>query len=101
MRAASKGTVRRLREILLLVATTGVSAVFGTACSAPAGEAVLARPHGSTLTNSLAAPASATENNSEQKARSFETSKEGRAEEFRGRCPRSMVDIEGRFCIDR
>src|SRR4051794_33616492 len=101
MRAASEGIVRRLREILLLVTSTGVCAVFATACSAPASEAALARPHDPPLTNSLTAHAPASDSADEQKARTFETTKEGRAEDFRGRCPRSMVDIEGRFCIDR
>jgi hypothetical protein len=95
-----KAPVTRLREILL-VATTGVSVVFVAACSAPAGEAPLARSRSSALTNSLAAPAPTNDAIDEQKARTAETTKEGRTDDLHSRCPRSMVDIEGRFCIDR
>jgi sulfatase modifying factor 1 len=90
----------RLREILLLVAT-GLCAVASSACSAPASEAALVRRQGGTpFASSLAAATSG--GGDEQKARTVETPKESRADEsFRGRCPQSMVDIEGRFCIDR
>jgi hypothetical protein len=93
----------RLREILLLVAT-GLSVVASTACSAPASEAPLVRTHGnSPIANSLTANAAAAAGgNNELKARVVDTPKEDRADEaMRGRCPSSMADIDGRFCIDR
>jgi formylglycine-generating enzyme required for sulfatase activity len=94
----------RLREILRLVATGGVAIAVVTACTALGSEAAVARSWNEpSLGNALAANGSAPSLGSgdEQKARSLETSKEARADELRGRCPRSMVDIEGRFCIDR
>jgi sulfatase modifying factor 1 len=92
----------RLREILLLVTLGCACSVATTACSSPASDAVLA--HGN-ATTSLEAHSGSNENKQDgdgQKARSAETSKESRADEQqRGRCPRSMVEIEGHFCIDR
>src|SRR4051812_24863892 len=72
-----------------------------TGCSAPASEAALVRRQGGThFANSLAAATLGGAD--EQKARAVDTPRETRADEpFRGRCPQSMVDIEGRFCIDR
>ena len=100
--------MRRLRE-LQLVATVGVIAAVVTACSAPTSEASLGRGTSDpSMTNSMTAPISSPASGggggggaNEQKARSLETTKESRADEVRGRCPRSMVEIEGRFCIDR
>ena len=97
-----------LRELQLVA--TGAVAVILTACSAPASEAALVHSSGPSMTNSLAAPSSSPAAASggggsgadeQQKARRLETPKESRADGVRGRCPRSMVEIEGRFCIDR
>ena len=99
----------RLRE-LQLVATAGAIAVAMTACSAPASEAALARSTQSepSMANSLAAHGASSGGGGgagaeEQKARRLETPKEARADEMRGRCPRSMVEIGSApgFCIDR
>jgi formylglycine-generating enzyme required for sulfatase activity len=94
----------RLREILLLVAFAGAVAVSTTACSAPASEAALVRTRANSVANSLSADASggAGAGGAEsQKARSIETPKESLVDRYRGRCPPSMVEIEGRFCIDK
>jgi formylglycine-generating enzyme len=98
----------RLREIVLLVATAGVSAVLVTACSAPAGEASLARTQSNpAIANSLAAHGATSSSGDESKARSSLTPKEALADDVRGRCPRAMVEIAGlgptmpAFCIDR
>ena len=91
-----------LREILLLAGASAIVVVM-TACSAPATDA-LARSHGDpVLTNSLAAPNTATPSPSggELKARSLETPKETLSEDPHSRCPKSMALIDGRFCIDR
>ena len=82
----------RLREILLLVATAGVSAVSTTACSAPASEGVLARTQTDPkMASSLAAHGASPAGGDEQKARLAQTPKEPRGDELRGRCPRSMA----------
>jgi sulfatase modifying factor 1 len=90
----------RLRAIFVLVAAGCASVVGLTACSAPASEAALAHPLPN-VTNSLAGSTSAASNDDAQKARFAETPKEAFSDVLSGRCPRSMVDIEGRFCIDR
>jgi sulfatase modifying factor 1 len=93
-------TSRLLRAIFVLTAAGCASVVGLTACSAPAGEAALAhRPPN--VTNSLAGSTSAATTDDAQKARLAETSKEAFSDVLSGRCPPSMVDIEGRFCIDR
>jgi len=89
----------RLREIFALVAAGCASVVALTACSAPASDAALAHTQPkvtSSLTGSTASPS-----DDSQKARVAETPKEAFSDVLSGRCPRSMVDIEGRFCIDR
>lgn len=77
------------------------------ACSAPATQA-LANAQAEPPTNALTtreAPASggggALGGGAEQKARRGETPKETRADDARARCPSSMAEIEGRYCIDR
>jgi formylglycine-generating enzyme len=111
----------RLREIVTLlsvlarvaracarVAHAGVAVAAMTAstvaCSAPASEAALARSHAEHSLGSSPAGSSSggdSDGPGARKARSLETSKEARTDELRGRCPRSMVEIEGKFCIDR
>ena len=90
----------RLRAISVLVAAGCASVVGLTACSAPASEAALAQPLPN-VTHSLAASTRVATTDDAQKARLAETSKEAFSDVLSGRCPRSMVDIEGRFCIDR
>jgi formylglycine-generating enzyme len=48
-------------------------------------------------------PISGTSSNGdgEQKARSSETTKESFSTDLASRCPKGMVDIDGRFCIDK
>jgi len=70
------------------------------ACSAPGSESALGQKTPkvtSSLTGSTASPS----NDDADKARVAETPKEAFSDVASGRCPRSMVDIEGRFCIDR
>jgi sulfatase modifying factor 1 len=92
----------RLNEILALVAAGCASVVALTACSAPASEGSLASTPKvtSSLTTSTPSTASSSRDDT-QKARIAETPKESFGDALSGRCPRSMVDIEGRFCIDR
>ena len=90
-----------LRDILLAVAGVVPIAVLASACSSPATDA-LARTSGEpAITSSLAAPAvTSLAGGDAQKARVVQTSKETLSDQARGRCPKSMVPIEGRFCID-
>ncbi|MEA2749088.1 MAG: hypothetical protein QOI41_3231 [Myxococcales bacterium] len=90
----------RLREFFVLVAAGCASVVALTACSAPVGEAALAHAQPN-VTNSLAGSTTFASSEDTQKARLAETPKEAFSDVLSGRCPRSMVDIEGRFCIDR
>ncbi|MBX3189032.1 MAG: SUMF1/EgtB/PvdO family nonheme iron enzyme [Labilithrix sp.] len=71
--------------------------VHACACSAPATESSLRGEMNAVSVRS----ASYDVKTDEVKARRGETPKEGRRDELRGRCPRTMVDIEGRFCIDK
>ena len=90
----------RLNEILALVAAGCASVVTLTACSAPASEASLVRTQPK-VTSSLAGSTASSSSDDSQKARIAETPKEAFGDVQSGRCPRSMADIEGRFCIDR
>ena len=91
----------RLREILLLVASAGVTAAV-MACSSPASDALARSQTEPKVTSSLSGTGgSSSDGISELKARSIETPKEARTDDVRGRCPLSMVEIEGKFCIDR
>ncbi|HSO37447.1 MAG TPA: SUMF1/EgtB/PvdO family nonheme iron enzyme [Labilithrix sp.] len=83
-------------DISRVVASAAI-AVVASACSSPAVDAI-ARPQ--VLTSSLAAPV-VSGGSSEPRARSGATPKETLGADSTGRCPRSMVPIEGRFCIDR
>jgi formylglycine-generating enzyme len=93
-----KGAVTsKLRAFVLLVATAIV--VAGVAAC---GELALSRQPDLAFTSSLAAHgASASGDRDAQSARIAATQRVSRAEDFRGRCPRAMVEIDGKFCIDR
>ncbi len=95
----------RLREIFVSttrsLAAGCASVVVLAACSSPASEAAHAHAQPK-VTSSLARSTNASSNDADQhKARIGETPKEAFSGVLDGRCPRSMVDIEGRFCIDR
>src|SRR5438128_1635516 len=103
MHAASEGTVTStLRETVMLVAAGCASVAALAACSAggPRSESALA--HGSPkVTSSLTGSTASPSGDDSQRTRIAETPKDAFSDVTTGRCPRSMVDIEGRFCIDR
>ena len=87
-----------LREILQLAGAAAIAVVM-TACSAPATEA---RARNQSSFSATPAP-EATEPaaSGERKPRGVETPKEPLSSDAHSRCPKSMVPIEGLFCIDR
>ncbi len=94
----------RLRDIFVEISRLAAgctSVVAMAACSAPASEASSLARAQPKVTNSLAGSAGIASTADQQKARLAETPKEAFSDVLNGRCPRSMVDIEGRFCIDR
>jgi len=104
-RSATKARAPGSTTILVVLVALAVSAL-ATACSAPPGAASVSQTPAAHL---LATDASGgaggmgagADTNDARKARSLETSKEARDDQTRGRCPRAMVEIDGRFCIDR
>jgi formylglycine-generating enzyme len=93
-------TSRLLRAIVLLVATVIVVAC-AAACGAAASGAALSHHGESAFTNSLSGRGASEDRRDAQEARVATTQKVSRADDFRGRCPRAMVEIDGKFCIDR
>jgi len=109
-RCFEEGVTLRLGERPLFTRAFGVvvattAGVVASACSAPARESTLATVRAEDVgVTGVGASGSLPDTEQQQpqvKARSLETPKEARATEVRGRCPRSMIDIEGRFCIDK
>ena len=105
-RSAPKARAPRPTTILVgVIALMG--SVLASACSAPPGAASISQtPAAHSLTpgdteGSSGGGSSDALSAGDRKARTLETAKEARGDETRGRCPRSMVEIEGRFCIDR
>ena len=95
---ASFGHLTALRAALCAAACTSVVAL--TACSAPVSESALGQKTPK-VTSSLTGSTASRSNDDAHKARLAETSKEAFTDASSGRCPSSMADIDGRFCIDR
>jgi hypothetical protein len=89
----------RSRALLFLVGA------LAAACSAPASEGALVRTQAdrAALDGLIGAGAAGggRPGAGEAKARRVETPKVAWGDELHGRCPRSMAEIDGRFCIDR
>jgi hypothetical protein len=87
----------RSRELVFL------AGALSAACSAPASEGALARTQADRsaldglVGDGVASPLGA----GDSKARRAEAPKVARGDALRGRCPGSMAEIDGRFCIDR
>jgi len=93
----------------LVAKSVAITSVIATAlalacvaCSAPASTSSLVRATGVSAESSLTSPGSSGGADVDaRKGRTVETPKESRADETRGRCLAGMVEIEGKYCIDR